>query len=196
MAKAALLAVVILLTGARFADACVCVFVPVCQGFWDADAVFTGVVTSVTRSDSEGTRLSHTTIVIERGFKGARGQVVLTANENSSCHYNFTVGQRYFVYAGRQPDGTLTTSSCSGNKLLDKAGEDLDYAERLPPPGSGGRIFGEVRRIELDLLDGSNSRDVYPSDLAVTLRDSSGNALELRTSEKGRFEAAGVKPGE
>jgi hypothetical protein len=113
---------------------------PPCYKYWAADAVFTGVVTSVTYTADQ--KLSHTTLVVERGFRGASGQVVITGQALSSCHYSFTVGQRYVVYARRSADGTLTTDYCSGNKLLAEAAEDLDYAENVPPPGSGGRVFG------------------------------------------------------
>jgi hypothetical protein len=194
MVRRALLVIVILLAAARIADACSCQEMPACQRFWTADAVFTGVVSSVTWSDDEKQRLSHATIVVERGIRGAGGQIVLTGTAVSSCHYSFTVGQRYLVYAHRNADGTFSTSSCSGNKLLADAEEDLDYAEHLPPPGSGGRIFGRVRRIEPDLLDRRNSQDRYPAGVAITLRDSSGAALELRTDGQGQFEAAGLKP--
>lgn len=193
MARHTLLVVVILLAGTRIADACSCASMPPCQRFWTADAVFTGVVTNVTWSEDKKQRLSQTTLVAERGFRGASGQVVLTG-AFTSCHYNFIVGQRYLVYAYRNADGTLGAGTCSGTKLLTDADEDLDYAEQLPPPGSGGRIFGRVRRIEQDLLDRRNSRDKYPAGVAITLRDSSGAALELRTDAQGDFEAVGLKP--
>ena len=194
MARHALLVVVILVAGTRIADACSCLSMPPCQRFWTADAVFTAVVSDVTWSDDNKQKLSHTTMVVERGFRGASGQVVLTGTVLSSCHYNFIVGQRYLVYAHRNADGTLSTVSCSGTKLLANAQEDLDYAEHLPPPGSGGRIFGRVRRIDQDLLDRRNSQDRYPAGVAITLRDSNGAALELRTDAEGEFEAVGLKP--
>jgi hypothetical protein len=193
MARHALLVVVILVTGTRIAEACSCPPMPPCQRFWTAAAVFTGVVTDVTGSDDKKQTLTH--IVIERGFRGASGKVVLTAESLSTCTYNFTVGQRYFVYAHRNADGTLSTSVCSGNKLLSNAKEDLDYAEHLPPPGSGGRIFGHVRLIKPDLLDRPKSQDQYPAGVALTVRDSSGAGLELQTDSQGQFEATGLKPG-
>ena len=181
-----------LVAAPKIAGACVCGQMPPCQRFWTFDAVFTGVVTSVRLSDDR--MLSNTTIVVERGFRGASGQVVLTGEATSSCHYRFLVGQRYLVYASRLADGSLTTSRCSGNKAVAAAQEDLDYAEHLPAPGSGGRIFGRVRGIEQDLLDQRKSKDIFPADVAITLRDSSGAALELRTDAHGQFEAAGLKP--
>jgi Carboxypeptidase regulatory-like domain len=194
MARHALLTIFLLVGGTRIADACSCPSMPPCQRFWTADAVFTGIVTGVTYSDDKKQQLSHSTIVVERGFRGASGQVVLTGTVLSSCHYNFTVGQRYLVYAHRNADGTLSTGACSGNKLLADAQEDLDYAEHLPPPGSGGRIFGRVRLIEQDLLDRRKSLDKYPAGVAVTVRDSSGAVLELQTDGLGQFEATGLKP--
>jgi hypothetical protein len=192
MVRRALLAVVILLGTVKIADACVCGQMPMCQRFWTFDAVFTGVVSSVRLSDDK--TLSYTTVVVERGLRGASGQVVLTGEAGSDCHYRFIVGQRYLVYASRLADGSLTTSRCSGNKAVTAAQEDLDYAEHLPASGSGGRIFGRVRRMEEDLLDRRNSKDSFPAGMAITLRDSSGAALELRTDAQGQFEAAGLKP--
>ena len=130
---------------------------------------------------------------MERGFKGASGQVVLTG-AFTSCHYSFAVGHRYLVYAYRNADGTLGAGACSGSKLVADAGEDLDYAEHLPPPGSGGRIFGRVRLIEQDLLDRRKSLDKYPAGVAITVRNSSGAALDLQTDSQGQFEATGLKP--
>lgn len=184
--------VVMLVAGARIADACECVSMPACQRFWAADAVFTGVVTDVTWSEDKKQRLSHTTLVVERGFRGASGQVILTG-AFTSCQFNFIVGQRYLVYAYRHADGTLGAGACSGTKLLGDAIEDLENAEHLPPPGSGGRIYGRVRRIEQDLLDRRNSQDKYPAGIAITLRDSSGAPLELRTNAEGEFEAIGLR---
>ena len=194
MARHTLLMVVMLLAGTKIADACSCLSMPPCQRFWTADAVFTGIVTGVTYSDDKKQQLSHSTIVVERGFRGGSGRVVLTGTVLSSCHYRFTVGQRYLVYAHRNADGTLSTGACSGNKVLADAQEDLDYAEHLPAAGSGGRIYGRVRRIEEDLLDRRNSQDKYPAGVAITVRDASGVALELQTDSRGRFEATGLKP--
>jgi hypothetical protein len=193
MARHALFVVLILLGGARVADACSCPSMPACQRFWTADAVFTGVVTNVTWSEDKKQRLSQTTVVVERGFRGASGQVVLTG-AFTSCHYNFIVGQRYLVYAYRNADGTLGAGICSGTKPLTDAAEDLDYAEQPPLPGAGGRIYGRVRRIEQDLLDRRKSQDKYPAGVAITLRNSSGIALELVTDAQGAFEATGLKP--
>jgi hypothetical protein len=193
MARLAALVILILVASTNTADACECVSMPPCYKYWAADAVFTGVVTSVTYTADQ--KLSHTTLVVERGFRGASGQVVITGQALSSCHYSFTVGQRYVVYARRSADGTLTTDYCSGNKLLAEAAEDLDYAENVPPPGSGGRVFGRVSFIEEDLLDRRKSREVYPSGKVLSLRDSSGATLTLHTDPEGKFEATGLKPG-
>ncbi len=193
MVRRVLLAAAFLVAAARIADACSCQEMPPCQRYWTGDAVFTGVVIGVTLSGDQTHRLSHTVMVIDRGFRGASGQVILTDNANSTCHYSFVVGERYLVYATRGADGTLTTGVCSGNKRLAAAQADLDYAERLPAPGSGGRIFGRVRRFDTDVLDRRNSREIYPAGAAITIRDSSGTALELRTDSEGKFEAAGLK---
>src|SRR5215207_6360931 len=180
MAKRMLVVVLLLLAAARIADACECVRMPPCQGYWNADAVFTGIVTSVAASENETPGRSQTTILVERAFRGVTGQAVLTQRAVDSCSYRFTVGERYVVYATRNADGTLTTSACAGNQPLAEAEEDVEYAERVPPAGSGGRIFGRVGRIEPDLLDRRKSQTVFPSGVAVTLRDSRGAVHELR----------------
>jgi 5-hydroxyisourate hydrolase-like protein (transthyretin family) len=151
------------------------------------------VVTNV--AASEDGKLMRTTFVIERAFRGPRGQVVVTGpGAGNSCSYEFTVGERYLVYADRGADGTLSTAQCSGTTLLAHAQKDLDYAENLPLPGSGGRVFGHVTRAEPDLLDGRKPWNKNAVDVVVTLRDSNGGALELRTDAEGRFEAVGLKP--
>ena len=88
MAWLAALSLVIVLAAPGVVDACSCVERVPCQTFWSADAVFTGVVTSVTWSGDQKQARSHTTIIVERGFKGESGQIVLTGIGMSTCRYD------------------------------------------------------------------------------------------------------------
>jgi len=195
MAVVALLVAALLLAVPNAASACMCGGGPPCHRFWSADAVFTGVVTDITRTVTDKKNLSHTTFVVERGFRNASGKIVIDGNERSSCHYRFVVGQRYVLYAFRQADGSLTTDRCAGNKILADADEDLDYADHLPPPGSGGRIFGRVTRNSADVEYMEARQDEFPRGITVTVRDSAGAPMILPIDREGNFEGVGLKAG-
>jgi hypothetical protein len=64
------------------------------------------------------------------GWKGvyAGNVVVRTGSIINSCHYPFTLGAEYLVYATGSEDGILSlyTSLCSRTCPIEQAAEDLD----------------------------------------------------------------------
>ena len=165
------------------------------------DSVFTGVVTAVTRPSDEPDQHRH----IRRlrslsnagsGVSKARLSSAVDARHKwSPCIFRFDVGRRYIVYASRDADGALSAGKCSGTKLLDDAEADLDYAERLPCPGTGGSIYGSVTRRQPDFVDDWKSTTLSPGNISVTVRDSAGAAVKVRADADGRFEVTGLRPG-
>ena len=119
---------------------------PLCQAYFQSDAVLVGTVRSVTERNVtlEGDedrpvdrRFVHLTIErIGRGVQG--GEVdVWTGLGGGDCAFDFKPGQRYVVYASRHKDGTLSTGICSRTRLASEADEDLAYLSAAPASGSG-----------------------------------------------------------
>ena len=178
MVTRALLAVVILLAAPKTADACVCDQMPPCQRFWTFDAVFTGVATSVTWSDDR--TLSHTTIVVERGLRGAICQVVLTVDATTR-HYRFTVAALPCLF--RSPRLTGPDHQMFRNKLV-AAAEEIHSPTTFLRRVRWGSLRPSARA---GPLDRRNSKDIFKP-MCDYLRDSAV-LLSLRT-ELGQFEAA------
>lgn len=94
----------------------------------NADAVFSGTVTAVTRPWIVRSSLQpvHATIAVDRFWKGSGrpAVTVATANATASCGFPFESGKQYLVFA-RGDSGTLTATICSRSKLLADAADDL-----------------------------------------------------------------------
>jgi hypothetical protein len=187
-----ILALAFLLFSPAHAPACSCVGeVPLCQSFWQADAVFSGEVVSFEKLDPNqlfSRRVAR--IRVERAWRGrVQGTVeVRTGAGGGDCGYSFRRGQMYLVYAYKTQDGSLTTGICSPTKLLDKAAADLAYFIEAEKPSSGGRIYGAAR-IE------TKGVDLKPAPgVVVTLAGESRSRTAV-TNESGEFEFTGVPAG-
>jgi hypothetical protein len=212
----ALVALVVLFSGRRLAEACSCNENPPCAAVWRADAVFVGRAGQRV-AESLGGTLSWTvqTIVVDQPLHGAVDPLVTivpgverpTAEQieksrsspdrlsvSSSCDYLFEAGQRYLIYARKTADGRWTTSSCSGTKLLERAVADLAYIDALPTAPDTGRVFGSIDRIVADPDDPSAFRTVPAAGVAVELVGSS-NRFVVSTNAEGTLDLQ-VPPGE
>jgi len=212
----ALGALVVLFSGPRLAGACSCSENPPCAAVWRADAVFVG--TAVQRvEESLGGMLSWTvhTITVDQPLHGTVDPIVTivpdvarpTAEQIdksrsspdrlsawSSCDYFFEAGQRYLIYARKTADGRWTTSSCSGTKLLERAGADLAYIDALPTAPNTGRVYGTIDRTVADPDDPSAFRTVPAAGVAVELVGNS-NRFVVNTNAEGALDLH-VPPGE
>jgi hypothetical protein len=191
--RAAILALGLFLLSPAHALACSCVGdVPLCQSFWQADAVFSGDVVSFEELNTN--RLFQRRVARIRVERAWRGQVqgtveVRTGAGGGDCGYSFRPGRKYLVYAYKTQDGKLTTGICSPTKLLDKAAADLAYFEEAEKPSTGGRIYGtarlETKGVDLKPAPGA----------AITLAGESQPSRTAVTNEAGDFEFTGVPAG-
>ncbi len=144
------LAAVLMLTAFSFllapqsACACSCALGTEDEFFENADFIFVGVVTAMDRPLVGGGGQIKVDFVVEQIAKGeAAGQVTLTTeSEGATCGYDFTVGQRFKVFAHNG-----STGLCSGNKALGAAPEvpiDKPLPIGLIAVGGGVLVAGMV----------------------------------------------------
>ena len=177
----------------RGTSACSCIGdVPLCQSFWQADAVFSGEVLSFENVDPKqvlSRRVAR--IRIDRVWRGqVQGTIeVTTGAGGGDCGYSFSRGKQHLVYAHRTKDGGLTTNICSPTKLLNKATADLAYFKEAEKPSSGGRVYG-LAHFETKGSDLKRAKGVE-----ITLTGESQTRTTV-TKDDGTFEFANLPAGE
>lgn len=191
-----LLAAVVLSVGALSwpgsAQACSCAGPgSPCNAAWQADAVFVGHVVSI--SSTAGRRVELAVIESFRGLQLSQVTVV-TGYGGGDCGYPFEIGQSYFVYVYRTPEGQLSTSICSRTRPLRDATEDLAYARSLAAiaPGTPARVPGRVVLWEYPIPTGGELR---PVPRVVVTATGGGLTFSTTANERGEFELTGLPLG-
>lgn len=153
------------------ATACTCVpDIPLCESFWQSDAVFAGEVTQIEErrpakavASFLGTR--RVRISVEQVWRGdvPPSVEVTTGSGGGDCGYPFRKGRKYLVYASEE-QGRLITHVCAPTKPFDRAAADLEYLNAAAA-STGGRVYGIVRRADrrsarkyMVVLDGGGQR--------------------------------------
>ena len=189
-----------LLIAARQAQACSCVQVEIlpCEEFWDAVAVFTGVVKSIERlpativedGKAHSFRATRVRLAVENAYRGllpGQSEVIVDTGY-SNCTYSFKTGRRYLVYAEKgRHSRHYDVSKCSRTRLLSEARVDLAYIGQLPESDPSTRIFGSV----------GLGRNPWNPLGGVTIQvDGQGQQFETTTDKGGKFEFVKLPPGE
>ncbi len=188
-----LIAIVAVLLSPRDALACSCVGdVPLCQSFWQADAVFAGEVLSFEKTDPKqlfSRRIAR--IRVERVWRGEVTGVVevSTGAGGGDCGYSFRKGEKYVIYANKGAEAKLSTNICTPTKLLSKASADLEYFKGIENPSPGGRVYGTAR------FETKGSDFVAAKAAAIVLKGA-GRSWTAETDEKGAFEFRDLPVGE
>ena len=88
-----------------------------------------------------------TTLLVQRAVRGLVGQQYQIEGRSfgSSCDYRFKDGGQYLVYANPQPDGSISTSTCTRTKPLRNAAADLAYLAGEGTPGVSGTVRGALQ---------------------------------------------------
>ena len=127
----AALACLTLLLCAEEARACSCVEygTPPCAEYWQADAVFAGVITDM-RKLPEGPNSPPKALLrfrVEDAHRGAGGaELDVAVLSGTSCDTEFKKGERWLVYGYRGgAAGRLEILPCTRTRLAEHAGEDL-----------------------------------------------------------------------
>ena len=171
---------------------------PPCQEYWRAEAVFIGTVNRVVYTPDKPTPenwmyVRRTVyITIEEAFRGIEA-AALVLNLNS-CGFNFKEGERYLIYAHRNPNNKEldVRAGFTRTRLISEGAEDLNYIRGLSP-ASGSRVFGKVVQSTYDYKDGGYKVESLPN-VKVTLAGNS-QRLEVVTDSEGKYEFKGVTAG-
>jgi hypothetical protein len=104
-------------------------------------------------------------------------------------------GERYLVYARRQPDGKgLVTGICSRTRLIAEADEDLRFLQTLSDSHrAGARVYGTITHWERHLSSGEPKEYGPVSDVFVSVVGARGT-FSASTDDRGQYEVT-VPPG-
>jgi hypothetical protein len=160
---------------------------PACKQYWEADAIFTGLVidNGLDREDETwGNRLAR--LKVERVFVGLQDEkeVDIDPGITTECYLRLRTGQRYFFYAKRDAEGRLRTSHCLGSIRLDIAQEDLQFARRVAQGSSMAFLFGTA-----------NGNSHGPLAGVEILASGQGRQYRAVTNAEGHFTIAPVEAG-
>jgi hypothetical protein len=176
-----------------------------CEVYWRAEAVFAGKVigqsTFYFEEVHRNSRYRHQQIsvrfLIEQAFRGISGsEVEIVTGTSGDRGYEFKDGESYVVYARRYgPDKRrLYADNCNRIKLMADAEEDLEYFRALPPPDSGGAVFGSVRKLTMFLSEDGRYQETYLSDIKISV-EGNGKRFETVTDNVGHYRFSGLAPG-
>lgn len=163
----------------------------------NAEVVFIGRAIDVTPvqamvDDVNGKRMmteKHTRFEVIEILKGAPADRLLTKTEygRHDCHFEFTPGSHYIVFAHRERrDGSLRVGLGGPTALLANAGAALVYCRRVTATGKGPSLIGTVwsRMPSAEL-----GMDEYPRGVpgAVASIDVNGVRREVQTDANGVY---------
>ncbi|MBN6055137.1 hypothetical protein JYK22_24585, partial [Nonomuraea sp. RK-328] len=114
------------------AGACSCGTPPPRVRMAEADAVFTATVTRVRVDEPmEGGGRVTAFLRADHVYKGRVGAEVevSTRAQSPACGYDFDKGDRYLIFAAAGEDAGLTTSLCSGNRLIPAGDKPLRLSD-------------------------------------------------------------------
>jgi hypothetical protein len=187
---------------AQTASACSCRFgggAP-CEEYWQADTVFSGLALSSSRLPvdygSYKTTRRLVRFTMEESFRGINSNEVevITGLGGGDCGFQFKHGERYLVYARRDPKtNRLSTSICGRTRSLAEAAEDLQYFRSLPNAPPGGVIFGNVVKRNNAFQEGALPFLPIPGADITIERESEEHSV--RSDAQGIFRVSGLKPG-
>jgi hypothetical protein len=178
---------------------------PPCQAYGNTAAVFIGTPTAVVKTtvkSGEGTRQYDYPkrlfmFRVEEAFRGvdASEVQVMTGTGGGDCGYNFQIGERYLIYAGRDTNSEVYgTSICTRTRLVSDAREDLEYIRSLPQRAPGAVLSGEVRRYRRNLETDQTEQLGPLSEIEIAV-EGAGNIYRARSDKEGHYTLAGIVPG-
>ena len=197
--KLLLASTLFLIAFAAQANACQCAgSQPPCQAYWEVSTVFVGTVTfnTTTKVKEYGSEFTQRLVRfhVDRQLRGvdANEVEVITGLGDSDCGYGFRLGGQYLVYAHRNAEKMLSTSTCTRTRPLSEATADLEYTRGLSKASPGGTISGTVglRRAGYSYPD-----PLPPVPDVRILFEGSNKHFETKTNPAGKYTISGLPPG-
>jgi hypothetical protein len=193
----------LLLITPNVANGCICIFTPtVGDAYASADAVFIGSVRKAEhrRPNGEPIEILHSGqivhVQVERVFKGKGMSKAIFHAGLSSCDSIYEEGQRWLFYAYYDKKGRAwRIHDCDRSALIENAGGDLHYLQRLPLPTSGETtlVWGAIKHYENDPVKGGAS---VKSLSGVKVKLIAGQkTYEIYTDRNGVYSMYGLPPG-
>jgi hypothetical protein len=180
---------------------------PPCVEYWRADAVFIATATKVEMQPALLLGMAPPSTIqfaVDEIFKGIEGkQFVL---EQSSCGYQFREGEKYLVYAHRNPNAggkLFVRLGSTRTKPFAEAAEDLQYLRSLQHGEPQAQIMGKVghQTSEIRKVLGSsyNSESHFfgaPLSNIKVFAIGAEQTYETFSDEKGEYKFFGLPAGE
>jgi hypothetical protein len=158
-----------------------------CEEFGQATAVFIGVVLSSEEVKSGKNFVAKPETV----FKGSK-DLSMPFFSCFECMYDwgyeFSVGERYLIYADQDSSGIWRASACGRTRPIAEANEDLEFLQNLPSEGSGGHLYGK--------FIGLDASGVISIAGTVVSLEGQGQSYRTTTDKNGLYEMFGLLPGE
>ncbi|HEU4507096.1 MAG TPA: carboxypeptidase-like regulatory domain-containing protein [Pyrinomonadaceae bacterium] len=172
---------------------------PPCQEYWSMEAVFIGVANRVAYTPDKPTAENwmsvQTTVyfTIEEAFKGVGGTALILNLD--PCGYRFNEGERYLVYAHRNPNNNELDVRVGHTRTrpLSEATEDLQYIRGLAQAEPGSRVFGKVLQHTQKLREQPYAPESL-QDIKVTLQGNT-QRYEVVSDSEGKFEFKRIPAG-
>jgi hypothetical protein len=136
---------------------------------------------------------------VERPVKGVGTGPISLGNGPPGCALPFTIGERYVVYAYRNPStGSLYTGMCTRTRPVadPHTDGDLAYFDIGPESGEARHLLTGVVRNDTVHLGSQRVSVPGLAGIPVTFRPVDGGpALSSSTRENGSYRIAGITPG-
>ena len=162
---------------------------PTCVAASRATAVFVGRVTGLT----DGVQFE-----VERGLTGTKPGRITVGNGPGNCAFNFTMGERYVVYAHGESGGMLFTSMCTRTRLLSdpRSRSDIAYFDHQAKGTAGGLLTGVAGDYTRDLRSQRPAfRPLAGIRITAWAEDGRGLLHTTTTRADGSYELQGLPIG-
>jgi hypothetical protein len=172
---------------------------PPCWEYWRTQAVFIGTVNRVVNTPNNtglamGPYVSSTVyFTVDEAFKGVEGTGTVVNMDH--CGYRFKEGERYLVYAHRNPNNNELDVRAGNTRTrpLSEAAEDLAYIRGLASAEPGSKVFGKVVQQTHNLK--ANRFEVEPLPKVKITLEGNNQLREVVTDSEGRYEIKGIAAG-
>ncbi len=172
---------------------------PPCREYWRTEAVFIGVANRVIRTPDKPTAdnwmslQSTVYFTVVEAFKGAGGTALVLNLDN--CGYHFKEGERYLVYAHRNPNNEEldVRAGHTRTRPLSEAAEDLEYIRGLAQAEPGSRVFGKVVQHTQKLKEQPYAPELLQH-IKVSL-EGNNQRYEVLSDSEGRYEFKRIPAG-